>query len=232
MNQNAEIVLDGSYLYYQGEEVYSEENFKLVYLPDIHSYHIYAEILSRVETGEFLKILVRYEMNKHLIPYLVRIEKSLGNKYAQEEYKLDLSNFELYYSFKNSKSSQTYKKTITGKHYLTSPCLCTAAIFTMSRKFDASGRTPVILISSDNEWSYKGPPTDKIIYSEFKSRELANFEIQGSTLSASHLCLYEHDSTSYVNEVPVELYLSKYFSIPYQLTQDQHKIVVKHLKKH
>lgn len=202
-----------------------------MHLPDAQSYHIYAEILSRIETGEFLKVLVRYEMNNHFIPFFVRIEKSIGNKYAKEEYKIDLSNLELHYSFQNAQTQQEFRRSVSAKHYLTSPAVSTAAMFSLSKKFDATGRTPIVFISSDNEWTYQGPPTEKIVYAEFKTREMADFRLHGNPLSASHLCLYEFDSSHASNEQPVELFLSKHYSIPYQLLHGNQKMITKTLKK-
>lgn len=228
---NSEIILEGSYLYYQKDVNYSQENFKFVHVPDSQIYFFNAEILSRIETGEFLKILVRYEMNQHFTPTAVRIEKSIGNRYALETFKLDVSNFELFYTFQNSNVSQEFKRTVSAKHYLTSPAFCTTAIFTLTRKFDATGRTPVVVISSDNDWEYSGPPTEKILYSEFKSREMSDFQLNGNHLSAAHLCLYEHDSSQPGLENPVDLYLSKHYAVPYKLEHEDQKIVIKNLKK-
>lgn len=231
MTTKAEILLEGSYLYYQKDVNYSQENFKFLHYPDSQNYCINAEILSRIETGEFLKVFIKYEMNQHYIPFGMKIEKSIGNKYSLEDFKLDLTNHSLNYSFQNSSSSQEFRKTVSAKHYLTSPALCTSAIFTLSRKFDATGRTPVVLIGSDNEWTYAGPPSEKIIHAEFKSHELPDFKINGNLLSASLLCLYEHDSSHIEHEDPVEIYLSKHYAIPYQLIHGDLKIVVRQLKK-
>lgn len=231
MSQNAEILLEGSYLYYQKEVNYSQENFKLVLFPETQSYHVYAEVLSRIETGEFLKIIVRYEMNNHFTPLFCRIEKSIGNKYAQEVYKVDTANQELHYTFQNSQTTQEFTRPFSAKHYLTSPAVSTSALFTLSRKFDATGRTPVVLMSSSNDWTYEGPPTEKVIYAEFTTRELPDFKLHGNLLSASHLCLYEFDSSHAIAESPVELFLSKHYAIPYQLLHGEQKVIIKNLKK-
>lgn len=231
MSQNAEIILEGSYLYYEGDVNYSQENFKFAHHPEAQSFSFHAEILSRIETGEFLKILVRYEINQHFVPNAVRIEKSIGNKYALEIFKHDLTSHELHYTYQNPQLTQTFKKSVSAKHYLTSPALCTSAIFTLSRKFDATGRTPIVLIGSDNDWSYDGPPTEKVIHAEFKSRELSDFKMNGNQLSASLLALYEHDSSHVGPEEPVELYLSRHYAVPYQLLHGDQRIVIKQLKK-
>jgi hypothetical protein len=231
MTQNAEILIDGSYLYYQNGVNYSQEDFKLVHIQGNHTYQLYSEITSRIETGEFLKILVQYEMNQHFTPTFVRIEKSVGNKYAQEIYKIDTVNLEMHYTFQNSQMSQDFHRNISAKHYLATPAVSTAGMFTMTKKFDATGRTPVILISTDNDWTYKGPPTEKVIYAEFKARDAADFRLNNTPLTASHLCLYERDASHIEQDPPVDLYLSKYYSIPYQLEHGNQKIVIKTLKK-
>lgn len=231
MTTNAEILLEGTYLYFQKDVNYSQENFKLVQLAENQNYHVYAEILSRLETGEFLKVLIRYEMNQHFTPQFVRIEKSIGNKYALESYKVDPATQELHYTFQNSQMIQDYKRSFNIKHYLSSPAISTAGMFTMTKKFDATGRTAVVLLNSDNDWTYSGPPTEKILYADFKTREMDDYKLHGSPLSASHLCLYEMDSSTISSEQPVNLYLSKHYSIPYQLEQGDMKIVIKNLKK-
>jgi hypothetical protein len=227
----AEILLEGSYLYYQDDTNYSQENFKLVEHKELQTYHLFAEILSRIETGEFLKILVRYEMNQHFMPYLCRIERSIGSKYSQEVFKFDLPAGELHYTFQNSQGTQEFTKSINSKHYLSTPAFSTTTLFSLSKKFDATGRTPIVLLSTNNDWSYKGPPEEKIIYGDHNPREVIDFIVNGNTLQGTLLRLYENDSTHASSETPVEFYLSKHFNLPYQMISGNQKIVIKNLKK-
>lgn len=231
MSEKAEIILEGSYLYFQNDVNYSQENFKLVQEEDSQNLIIYAEILSRIETGEFLKVLVRYEMNQHFVPIFVRTEKSIGNRYAQEVMRLDIPGQSLHYNFQTSTGSQDFTKSVNAKHYLTSPAFCTSAIFTLSKKFDTTGRTPIVLVGSNNDWSYSGPPDERIVFAEYKSREMNDFQLNGNTLQAGHICLYEHDTSFTGGEAPVELFVSKHYAIPYQLIHGNQKIVIKNLKK-
>jgi hypothetical protein len=231
MTQKAEILLEGSYLYYQKEKIYSQEEFKLVHLPENQSYHFYAEIISKVEEGESLKVLVRYEMNQHFMPMFVRIEKSIGNKYAQETFNFNPETLELVYSFLTSQRTHDFKKTLGHQTYLTSPAFCTAAIFTQSREIPENQKAAIQLISTENEWSYTTPPDEKIIFVEFKNRELNNFQLNGNVLPAAQLCLYQYDSNLKLAEAPVEIILSKHYGIPYQLKYGDQKIIIKNLKK-
>lgn len=231
MTPKAEIILEGSYLYYKGDVNYCQEEFKIAHFSEDESYHIYAEVLSRLENGEFLKILIRYEMNNQFFPIFSRIEKSLGNKYSLETFKLDTSNFELNYSFQTNQKIQDFKKNVSSKHYLTSPAACTSAIFTLSKKMDANARSSVQLLSSENNWIYNSPPSEKTIFAEFKSRDYNEFHLHGNTLYASELNLFEKDLTPGEGETPVQLFLSKHYSVPYQINFSDQKIVIKNLKK-
>lgn len=231
MATNAEILFEGSYLYFQKENNFSQENFKLVHFPDTETHHIYAEIMSRIETGEFLKMMVRYEMDTHFHPIFLRIEKSLGNRYAVETFKHDLATQELLYTFQNAQKTQEFKRSLNTKHYIASPSFATSAIFTLSRRIDATGRTPITLLSTDNLWDYENPPEEKVIYVEYKSRDLLDFRLNNATLAASHLCLYEHDSNAAIQEPPIDIFLSKHFAIPYQMLHGDQKVVIKNLKK-
>lgn len=231
MSLPAEILLEGSYLYYDHEVNYSQENFKLVHFPTEQLFHLHAEVVSRIENGEFLKIIVRYEMNQNFFPSLVRIEKSIGNKYAVETYRIDSLHQDLHYTFEAAGQQQEYNRNINTKHYITSPAFSSSLFFTISKRFDQTGRSPVIFVNTPNEWTYVGPPTDKITYAEYKSREMPDFKLNNSFLAASHLCLYEHDSSSSVVELPVDFYVSKYYGIPYQMNHGHQKIIMKNLKK-
>lgn len=231
MTPKTELLFEGSYLYYNRDTNFCQENFKFVQ-DEAHHYHIYAEVLSRAENGEFLKVVTRYEMTNHFIPYLSRVEKSIGNKYILETCKVDLHNQELHYTFEGPGVTQEFKRPHSSKHYLTSPAFAASAMWTLSKKFDATGRTAVTLVTSNNNWTYEGPPSDKIIYAEFKSREVEDFRLNNTSLAASHLCLYEYDTSATATDVPVDVYISKHFAIPYQLVQGDTKIIIKALKKH
>lgn len=231
MGIQKEILLEGTYLYYDKNVNFSQENFKLLRLPEPQHYLVEAEILSRVETGEFLKVIVHYEMNNNFVPLDVRIEKSIGNKFVQESFKVDISAQELHYVFKNAEGSQEFKRPHGSKHHLTSPAFSTSAMFTLTKRFDATGRTGINLVNSTNNWTYQNPPEDRLIFAEYKSRELIDYKLNNTPLSASHLCLYEHDSSHANHEKPVEYFLSKHYGLPYQMVHGDFHIDVKHLKK-
>ncbi len=230
MTQTQEIILEGSYQYFEKDLNYSQENFKLSQYEDTKAYTFAAEILSRLENGEFLKLMIRYEMAANFYPFSVRIEKSIGSRYALETYKIDVANLELKYTFQNSTGTQDFRRAVNSKHFLTSPALCTAGVFALTKRFDATGRTPVTFISSDNDWSYKSPPKEKIVYAE-PQRDTEDFSLNGAPLAVSHIALFDNDSGHGSVEDRVDLHLSKHFSVPYQLTQGSQRMVIKQLKR-
>ena len=227
---NGSILLEGSYLYYDKDQNYSQENFKVVELEDSSQFHVYSEIISRLESGEVLKILVRLEMNQTFLPIFLRVERSIGHHYAQEVFRLDPNSKELKYTFQSAQTTQEYKKSVSAKHYLNSPAFSTSCLFTLSKSFNATGRTPVTIISSSNYWEYLGPPDEKIIFAEYQSKEVS-FQINQNTLLASHLSLYEHDASDTNPDSPADIYVSKHYGIPYQLIHGDQKIIIKNLKK-
>jgi hypothetical protein len=231
MSAHPIILLEGTYVLYEKNASYAEENFKFLFLEEIQQYHLISEIVSRVETGEFLKILVTYEMSHHYIPFSVQIEKTMGTFHARETFKIDTTEQELRYSFVGQAGTHEFQRPVSAKHYLTTPAFATSAFFTLTKKFDPSSRTPVIFLSSPNEWEYLGPPEEKLVYAEYKSREAPEFKIHDKELAASHLCIFEHSPVDHADEEPMNLYISRYHGLPYELVHGDQKIVAKKIKK-
>lgn len=225
------ILIEGEYNYVEKERNYCQETFKLTHNNETDHYTLLAEIFSRMDSGELLKVNVQYEMNQYYIPINVKISRSLGKKFSSETFFLDPTAQSLHYTFQNDSATQSYSMSASNKHYIASPSFATTALFTLSKKFDATDRTAVSIITSDNTWDYQAPPEDRIIYADFKTRELTDFKINKAELSAMLLHLYKGDANSPHPEQPVELYLSKHFNLPYQMCHGDQQIVVKSLKK-
>lgn len=231
MALNINILLEGSYFFFEKGTNYSQENFKLVQLADKQHFQVISEVLSRIETGEFLKINVLYEMGPHFLPLHVRIEKSIGNNYSLENFNCDHHAGQLHYTFQNATSQQEFKRPITSRHYIASPSFSTSCLYTLSKKFDTGGRTAVNLISSSNDWVYEAPPQEKIVYADWKLKDMSDYKLGEASLSASHLLVYQNDSTNADIEEPVNFYVSKHFGIPYQMIHGDREIRVQNLKK-
>lgn len=227
-----ETLLEGSYSYISGTDQYCQENFKFIQNLETQAYQVQAEILSRIESGEFLKILVTMDLNQTMLPIQSKTERFLGKHYTQEIFRLDTSAHELHYSFQTAEGIEEHSSPFNLKHFLTSPAFSTSCFFLLNKKLDATGRTPVTLVSTENAWSYQGPPQEKIVFAEYKSHEAGPVTIHGNELVATQVSFYEQDASGPDTDLPANFTISKYFSIPYQMVQGKEKIVIDQLKKH
>ena len=169
-------------------------------------------------------------MNHHYIPTAIRIEKNLGTNVALETFKVDTTEQELHYVFHNNDGQKELRRALNAKHHLTTPSFATTTFFTLNKKFDQTGRTPVILVSSPNDWEFTGDLQERVVYGEFRNRDSSVFKINNKELEAYHLCLFE-SSAGGSDEDIVDIYISKYHGLPYELVHGEKKIVAKMLKK-
>lgn len=210
-------VIEGSYQYYQDGTSYSEENFKLLTEDKSQgNYYLKAEVLSRVKTGEFLKIISEYEFNHAFEPLNVSITRTLGDKESKESYLIDQKNKNVRYTFKDEDNSHKYEKIITGKPHFATPCFSGCMMMTLSRKIDAVHKTPYTIITSDNIWDYKAPFYEKEVFVELMSLDPRIIEIGGNELKTTHCKLIESKDYNASNS-GFDIYLSKYYSIPYKI---------------
>lgn len=228
----AEILLEGNYKYFSGDSSYCQESFKLVRNLDQGSFQVHAEVLSRIESGELLKILVKYEMNQSFQPVMARIERSLGPHYSHELFTVDVSSHELHYVFENSSQNQEFKAPYNTKHFLTTPAFATSCLFLQSKKLDTTSRTPVTFVSSSNVWKYESAPFERVVFAEYLGHEGSEIDIGGKSLHATQVQFFEESASNPQVDVPAQFFISKHFSIPYQMIQGDLRIEIDHLKKH
>lgn len=233
MINNCEILVEGSYNYLQQNKLYSTENFKLSRRLESHALFFEAEILSRIETGEFLKVMVFYELADNKAPCIMRIEKSLGERYSLETFEVSTTTQELTYTFTSEGETKTLRRHHSPKHYLSSPAVSTSAVFSLTKKFDSTTRTPLTLVAGHHSWKFdEATPVETIVYAEFNNRETIDLNINGQELHAQCLSLFSSDSLSGLGaENRVDLMLSKHYSIPYALIDDKIRVEIKQLKK-
>ncbi len=232
MKETLEKLFEGTYQYFQNGQNYSQENFHVSQIEESHDYVFESEILSRVETGEFFKMSVRYQLSQFYVPHKIEINKSLGSKIAKENFDIDQQRQILTYTFKSNTGSQSVERPFSSKHYITAPCFVTAALFTLTKKIDTTARTPVTFITAANEWEFTGPPVDKILWVEMKAHDTEELLVAGAPLTASKFELHEEDALTGDARPAAELWVSKHFGVPYQLQErDGAKVVVRKLKK-
>lgn len=232
MKEGIEKLFEGTYQYFQNGQNYSQENFTISRVEDNKNLVYDAEILSRVETGEFFKLHVVYIVNQFCAPQAVIIEKSLGAKSAKEVYEVNYTTQTLSYSFKSDSSFEEVERPFSSKHHIIAPCFLTAGLFTLTKKIDTTARTPVTFITTPNDWDYQGPPKDKILWVEMHAHDTEELQIAGAPLTARKFSLHEEDAMNGELRPGAQLWISKHFGLPYQIEEsDGTKIVVRKLKK-
>ena len=230
MSDKPEIIVEGTYNYLDHEHNYAQENFKMLQFFEKQTYQFRSEVLARNDMGEFLKVLVNLDLNSQFFPTSMRVEKSQGRKYSLETFSTEHMEFK--YKFQNKEKEQDHQKVWNARNYLTSPASCTSTLFSLTKKWDPTGRTPVTLVSSANQWDYEGPPQEKNVFVEYKTSDVSKVSIQGTDYVASHLAVYENDSSSMSIEEPVNFFINKQYGFPYRIESGTRKIELANLKIH
>ncbi|HXH30420.1 MAG TPA: hypothetical protein VNJ01_06385 [Bacteriovoracaceae bacterium] len=137
----------------------------------------------------------------------------------------------MFYKFQSAEKSQEFKRTFNSRHCIATPAFCTTAIFSFAKKFEPGLRIPVSIISTDNVWDYQGPPKEKVVYIEAKSKDKDDFLAEKLPIDSSLFYLHENASASTIQDPPVELVISRDHCIPYQMTFLDQKIVFHQSKK-
>lgn len=226
-----EKIFDGAYSYLENDVPYSQENFQ-VYKNVEKNFLVYkAEILTRVPSGEFLKINCHYEVNTFWAPQKVIIEKTLGESFAIETFTPDHDNQVLVYDFTNNGGTQTYSRNIVTRYQITTPAISTSMLCSQTKKFDSLSRNAYILVSASNGWEYEKPFVDKSVFIEYKTHENTEIKVNGTTLTCTKCVMYQNDSHHHSSELPSTFYLSKHLGIPYKIESDKIKIEIKYLNK-
>ena len=208
-----EKLLDGKYFYFKDGAQYSEEVFKITREDKPQgNYTFKSEILSRVSTGEFLKVYVDYEVSHHFEPLNVQVKRSLGRRKSTERYIIDTKDRSVYYSFDGADGHNEMERIVTAKAHIATPSFLTSALMTQTKRIDSTKVTRYAIITSQNLWSYESPFIESEVYVDLKSLVPVELEINGKTLTGTHCIMFEGEK----NKFETDFYLSKYFNIPYR----------------
>lgn len=208
----------GVYEYFQNKNSYSQETFK-VEKAGFDNLIYSAEILSRVATGEFLKVYVVYRVTGNYEPVEVSITRYLGEKHVKETYTFDDVDRGLNYKFHNHLNQiGTDRRIINGRFQITTPAFCTSLLMTQARNMNKMGRTPYALIYSNNTWLYEGTFLEKTIFMEPRTQKDSDFTLNGKILSCDQCNMYEFDKSEgdESTDIPIIYYISKHLGLPYR----------------
>lgn len=227
-----EKILEGKYFYFKDEVQYSEELFTIYKETKPQGNFIFSsEILSRVSTGEFLKIQVDYELSHQFEPFRIRTKRALGNKQSTEYYRLNSKTKNLTYNFEGLNGKHQFDKIVNGKFHVATPAFLTSALMTQIKKMDSIQRTPYTIVSNNNLWTYEHEFFESEVIIELKSLDQIELNINGNNLSATHCTISDSDTTENEQATTSDFFLSKYFNIPYKaILPEGIEIKIDHLK--
>lgn len=234
-------IFRGCYNYFRDGQIYSEETFEL--FKDTKELNIVfqSQILSRVTTGELLKVEVEYVANKDWIPVKVSVQKNLGRDSVEETYKLDIKANHLSYVLKSKHSKDKQTMTTPPRFHISTPTAATCMLFFLSKKFDATTRNYYTVISSKNQWAYEHPLEVKTYALEKIGLGAEAVTINENEVQAMKYRLMEDVKEEQLNpkgkkdaEIikppSLTVYLSRHYAIPYRIEADENnKIEVKFL---
>jgi hypothetical protein len=213
--KNFHKLINGTYTYYQEGKAYSEESFRVFHELD-ENYHVFeTETMTRLHTGELLKLEVEYQVNQKFLPEVVTLKKTIGKTLVREVFTCNWTDHYLLYEIVTPDGVKKQKKEISGLYQISTPTVGLSLICTHGRKMNLYGRTRYVFVVSNNNWKYETPIEENDVYLELASNDPIPFTLKGKNLSGKKYNMYKHDSSDCFDEDPVVFYASKYFSIPY-----------------
>ena len=211
---------EGSYTYLSQGRPYSEENFYVILDHSEQTTTFHSEINSRCPTGEFLKINVRYKISDNHLPLEVEITRKLGSKTSEEKFFCNHKTQKLDYEFECEDDFKNAFYSTPARYHISTPATCVAFYFQLSKKFDPTRRNHYIVLFTQNEWAFNGPPNTRSLYLERKKDDEEKLIINNQELHASKFLIYKTIEPT-AHEVPSIFYQSKHLGIPYDVILEE-----------
>lgn len=209
-------ILTGKYLYTKNQQAYCEENFSVQTCSDPRlKFLINAEILSRSQTGEFLKVNVDYLLDSSFTPKRVEIKRSMGEKLSREVFSFDNAQYQLNYSFSDNKDTWQHTAKSSSQPQVASPSFATSMLATMAKRVDQTQRTKYKIITSPNIWKYAAPFVEEEFSLTPVDSKPVKIELGKNQVSATH-CSISQPNTEDTDPKGPQVFISKHFSIPYK----------------
>lgn len=225
----------GAYNYYRDRNLYCEETFEVFESSTSTGLNFVSELLSRVSTGELLKVSVDYTVNKNYIPTIVTIDHSLGNEQVLETYEFNSKHNKLKYTFKSKEEEDITKELSTGPiFHIMTPSVCTSMLFLRSKKFNSTGVNNYSIYNNSNQWRFEEGPQMKNLQVEKISQGPEDLTLGASKLQATQYKIFANQNDDTLpepgNEDFISIYTSPYVTIPYLVkSSDTTSIEVKYL---
>lgn len=224
-------LLTGSYNYLDDGQVYTTEDFVFLSTGRLLGGNlIIAEIKSPLDTGEVYTTKVSYECNHKFEPLEILIERSVGNKRSEENFKYNLEERDLSYTMIDDEGEKTTTEHhFSSRVFINSPAMSTSTLMTQRKRIDPLQRNIYHIVSSQNQWKFKSDLTESTLY--ILQQEINRVPI---TLADQNLKAVYCKIVPAQLEMPVDyhdFYLSKHFNLPYKATlSEKITIEIDHLQ--
>lgn len=227
-------VYRGAYKYFKGETLYGEEEFEVYKDRKELGMTFFAEIHSRVATGELLTVYMDFTLNKDYIPNKLLIERVLGESAVQEIYDFNPRTNTLDYLFISKKGQDHLQLQVPPKFSISTPTACSSMLFLKTKKEDTTAKNMYAVISSTNQWKCENPPFQQTLVAERAALASESFTIEGQSVQATPYKIYDKtdvDNEEDLDELPaITTQISKHSTIPYLIrSQDGIRIQIKYL---
>lgn len=228
-------VLRGFYEYYKANNLYCEEEFEIYKNRKKMGISIFAQLNTRIATGEFLSVYIDYQLNKDFVPTKVLIEKTLGQKYIQEIFSFNIKSSFIDYFFVNEEEKEHHKISTGPKFAVVTPATCTSLLSLKTRKEDPTSRNFYNVLVSNNNWNFNEIPIFKPLGIERVGLGAETIQVGDHSLSATVYRAFAEEDIKLAQEenIPTphgSFYASKYYSVPYMVKSDDGlKIQIKYL---
>ncbi len=213
-------LFEGSYSYKNAGENYASEFFSVTFDQAVSEFRFQAEVLSRLKTGDHLKIICEFILDGLYNPMLMHVRRSIGPLRSEEVFTQQPASSSFTYKLIDQNQNLHEESiAINGKNFWRPPCACASYLFVQQRQIDFLGRRGYSIFCSPNEWDFSGLPSEQTVYAEFETPQDKPFMIKDKPLDALFCGLYDSDinQVSKEDSRPIIAYLSKYMSIPYNI---------------
>lgn len=221
----------GAFEYISGDAVYSDENFHVYRNVREGSVIFESELLTRLESGELLKINSHYKINKDFIPEKVEIDKIMGKQIISESFKMNPKSNAITYHFQRGDVFNEYKISPPPRFQVATPTSLTSVIFLFTKKYDPTGKNFNSVMVSDNFWEYQAIPSMQYILAERQGTGLQTVNLKGKELKAYHYRLFTQEDHNRAQEIPMNVYMSKHYGIPYLIQYKDIKVQIRFLSE-
>lgn len=212
-----EKLFEGKYNYLQDGKIYTQENFTVLKEDKIQGEYTYnAEVLTRVRTGEFLKVFIEADFAHNFDPLVYRVRRNLGDKESLEVIHINQKEKIYTYTFTGEDGKHQFERVVNGKPHIASPCFVLSTVMINSKKLDPVHRTTYSVITSNNIWQYQGPFVEKEVTFELQDLEQIPLRIGEKELKATHCKIVYTDEKGKLKDYHDDIFMSKYNFIPYK----------------